>query len=124
MLLGRLTQRGDDLSLSLELVDARTGNHVWGEQYTRKLNELVAVQSEIARDVGVNEILANRLKIGPAADCPECKFEESIATARPRKLLPLASRGLSRQTADHSPTSDHPTSAVRTTALSVRSITA
>jgi hypothetical protein len=24
----------------------------------------------------VNEILANRLKLGPAADCPECKFEE------------------------------------------------
>jgi eukaryotic-like serine/threonine-protein kinase len=51
LLLGRMTQRGDDLTLSLELVDARTGNHLWGEQYVRKLNDLVAVQSELARDV-------------------------------------------------------------------------
>jgi Flp pilus assembly protein TadD len=48
---GRFTQRGDDLTLSLELVDARTGNQIWGEQYNRKLTDLVTLQSEIARDV-------------------------------------------------------------------------
>jgi hypothetical protein len=31
----------------------------------------------------VNEILANRLKIGPAADCPECKFEEFFLSSWP-----------------------------------------
>jgi hypothetical protein len=62
-----------------------------------------------------------------AANCSSERtstFDESMTTARPRRLLPSASRGLNRQTADHSPTSDHPTSAVNTTALSVRSITA
>jgi tetratricopeptide (TPR) repeat protein len=33
------------------LVDARTGNQIWGEQYNRKLTDLVALQSEIANDV-------------------------------------------------------------------------
>jgi eukaryotic-like serine/threonine-protein kinase len=48
---GRVVQRGDNLTLSLELVDARTGNQLWGEQYNRKLTDLVVLQSEIARDV-------------------------------------------------------------------------
>jgi eukaryotic-like serine/threonine-protein kinase len=48
---GRLVQRGDDLTLYLSLVDARNGNQLWGEQYNRKLTDLVALQSEIARDV-------------------------------------------------------------------------
>jgi TolB-like protein/Tfp pilus assembly protein PilF len=48
---GRVTQRGDQLTLSLELVDARTGDQIWGEQYNRKTSDLVSLQSEIARDV-------------------------------------------------------------------------
>ncbi len=44
-------QRGDDLALSLSLVDARNGYQLWGEQYKRKLADLVSLQSEIARDV-------------------------------------------------------------------------
>ena len=31
----------------------------------------------------VNEILANRLKIGPSAKCPECKFEEFFLSSWP-----------------------------------------
>ena len=48
---GRVTQRGDQLLLSLELVDAATGNQIWGEQYVRKATDLTSLQSEIARDV-------------------------------------------------------------------------
>ncbi|MEJ7578244.1 MAG: protein kinase [Pyrinomonadaceae bacterium] len=51
ILTGRVVQRGDDLVLYLSLVDARNGNHLWGEGYNRKLADLVALQSEIARDV-------------------------------------------------------------------------
>ena len=51
VLSGRMTQRGDDLVLSLELVDSRTGDQIWGEQYRRRLSDLVALQGEIARDV-------------------------------------------------------------------------
>jgi TolB-like protein/cytochrome c-type biogenesis protein CcmH/NrfG len=54
---GRFVQRGDQLTLSLELVDARTGNQIWGEQYNRKTADLVTLQSEIARDV------SNKLRV-------------------------------------------------------------
>jgi len=50
VLSGRVVQRGDDLTLYLSLVDARTNNQVWGERYDRKLADLVALQNEIARD--------------------------------------------------------------------------
>jgi len=53
---GRVIQRGDNLTLSLELIDARTGNQIWGEQYNRKLTDIVTLQTEIARDV------SNKLK--------------------------------------------------------------
>ena len=48
---GRVVQRGDELVLYLSLMSARDGNHLWGEQYNRKLTDLLALQSEIARDV-------------------------------------------------------------------------
>ena len=48
---GRVTRRGDQLILNLELVDTQTGNQIWGEQYNRKTTDLVSLQSEIARDV-------------------------------------------------------------------------
>jgi TolB-like protein/Tfp pilus assembly protein PilF len=54
---GRVTQHGDQLTLSLELVDARTGNQIWGEQYNRRTADLVLLQSEIARDV------SNKLRV-------------------------------------------------------------
>ena len=48
---GRVVQRGDQLTLSLELIDAQTENVIWSEQYNRKQADLVSLQSEIARDV-------------------------------------------------------------------------
>ena len=48
---GRVTQRGDQLTLSLELIDAQTENVIWSEQYNRRQSDLVSLQSEIARDV-------------------------------------------------------------------------
>ena len=48
---GRVLQHGDQLTLSLELIDAQTENVIWSEQYNRKQTDLVSLQSEIARDV-------------------------------------------------------------------------
>ena len=51
VLTGKITQRGDSLSVSVELVRARDNTHIWGEQYNRKLSDLLAVQGEISREV-------------------------------------------------------------------------
>jgi len=48
---GRVTQHADQLTLSLELVDTRTGDQIWGEQYNRKTTDLVVLQNQVARDV-------------------------------------------------------------------------
>jgi TolB-like protein len=40
-----------DIVLFLELVDAVTGNRLWGEQYNRKQAELIAMQNDIALDI-------------------------------------------------------------------------
>jgi serine/threonine-protein kinase len=48
---GRVVQRGDDVTVTIELSDAQDNRHLWGEQYNRKLKDLLGLQSEIARDV-------------------------------------------------------------------------
>jgi TolB-like protein/tetratricopeptide (TPR) repeat protein len=48
---GRVVQRGQDLSLFVELIDVALDKVVWSQQYTRKQTDLVTLQSEIARDV-------------------------------------------------------------------------
>src|SRR5713226_9578272 len=51
VLSGRITQRGDNLAISAELVDIRYNKLLWGEQYDRKTSELLATQREIAREI-------------------------------------------------------------------------
>ena len=51
VLTGRISQRGDDLTIGVELDDVRNGKQLWGEQYNRKVADLLAVQSDIAREV-------------------------------------------------------------------------
>jgi TolB-like protein/Tfp pilus assembly protein PilF len=48
---GRIAQRGDQLTMTLELVDTQTENVIWSEQYNRQQADLVTLQSEIARNV-------------------------------------------------------------------------
>jgi TolB-like protein/Flp pilus assembly protein TadD len=51
LLNGRVVQRGDNLTLYIALVDGRNGVQLWGQQYDRKMTDLVALQNEITRDV-------------------------------------------------------------------------
>ncbi|MEK6284837.1 MAG: protein kinase [Acidobacteriota bacterium] len=51
VLMGRLTQQGDGLAISTELVDVRDNRRLWGEQYSRKLSGILVVQGEIARQI-------------------------------------------------------------------------
>jgi TolB-like protein len=48
---GRVTQRGQDLSLFVELIEVALDRVVWSQQYNRKQNDLVTLQTDIARDV-------------------------------------------------------------------------
>jgi len=45
---GRLVQRGENLTISVDLVDVRNKRTLWGEQFERKMSDLLATQREIA----------------------------------------------------------------------------
>jgi TolB-like protein len=48
---GRVMQRGDDLEISAELVDARDNSHIWGQQYSRKASDIFALQGDLAKEM-------------------------------------------------------------------------
>ena len=51
LLSGNVTQVGDNLEVSVELIDVRDDSHIWGERYARKVSEVVALPQQISRDV-------------------------------------------------------------------------
>src|SRR5438046_2091675 len=51
LVMGRLMQRGDYVSVSAELVYAREDKQLWGEHYNRKVADITSVQQEIATAV-------------------------------------------------------------------------
>ena len=48
---GSVRRAGTHLRLNAQLIDTRTDTHVWAQQYDRDLDDLFAVQSEIAKKV-------------------------------------------------------------------------
>jgi serine/threonine protein kinase/tetratricopeptide (TPR) repeat protein len=48
---GSVRRAGTQLRLNAQLIDTRSDTHVWAEQYDRDLNDLFAIQSEIAQKV-------------------------------------------------------------------------
>ena len=51
VLTGRIIQRGDNLTVRTELVDVENNRQLWGEQYNRKISDLLALQGEIAKEI-------------------------------------------------------------------------
>jgi TolB-like protein/tetratricopeptide (TPR) repeat protein len=60
VLVGRVIQHGDSLTVRTELVDVTDGSQLWGQQYNRKLLDVFAVQDEIAREI------AEKLRLRPS----------------------------------------------------------
>src|SRR5262249_28598339 len=48
---GSVRRSGDTIHLNAQLIDARTDNHIWAEQYDRALPDVFSVQTEIAQKV-------------------------------------------------------------------------
>ncbi len=48
---GRLVKRGDNFHITVELVDVRNHKSLWGEQYERKMADLLTTQREIATSI-------------------------------------------------------------------------
>jgi eukaryotic-like serine/threonine-protein kinase len=59
VLMGRVMQRGDQVSVQADLVNTADGSELWGSHYERKASEITEVQSDITRD------LSRRLRGAP-----------------------------------------------------------
>jgi TolB-like protein/DNA-binding winged helix-turn-helix (wHTH) protein/Flp pilus assembly protein TadD len=63
---GSVRTSGDRVRITAQLVDARDGAHLWSQTYDRRLDDVFAIQTEIAASVaGVLRTLL--LEVGPAA---------------------------------------------------------
>jgi len=61
---GSVQTAGNRVRINAQLVDARTGYHLWTEQYDRDLRDLFGVQDEIAKSI----VIALRPRLGGAAE--------------------------------------------------------
>ncbi len=61
VLTGRVLQRGDNLTISTELVNVSDGSRLWGKNYQRPIQDIFAVQESIATEISDNL----RLKLTP-----------------------------------------------------------
>ena len=51
VLVGRMTQQGDALRITTELVDVRDNRQLWSAQYDRKTSDILLVQNQIAQEI-------------------------------------------------------------------------
>jgi serine/threonine protein kinase/tetratricopeptide (TPR) repeat protein len=51
VLMGKIAQRGDTLTIQTDLVRVTDGSELWGDQYNRKVSDLIAVQGDIAKEI-------------------------------------------------------------------------
>ena len=57
---GSIQKAGDRLRVTAQLIDTKTGSHIWSERYDRELKDILAVQDEISNNI----LSALREKLG------------------------------------------------------------
>jgi serine/threonine protein kinase/tetratricopeptide (TPR) repeat protein len=74
---GSARRSGDRIHLNAQLIDTRTDTHVWAEEYDRDLNDLFAIQAEIAQKVA--ERLHAKLSASEKASIEERPTQDLVA---------------------------------------------
>ncbi len=125
LITGRVTQRGGDLTITAELIDASSIAQIWGQQYAREADEILSVPEEIARDVSralqvrltpdVDRSLARRYTDNPDAYAQYVRsrrpvrrgrreeYEQAIAAATKALVEDLRQRSLVVAPGAHGP---------------------
>jgi len=75
VIVGRLNQHGDMLSVETEMVDVSNGSQIWGEQYQRKASAIATLQDDIASDI------SGRLRMKASGSSDEKKHATENADA-------------------------------------------
>jgi len=74
---GSARRSGDRIHLNAQLIETRTDTHVWAEEYDRDLNDLFAIQAEIAQKVA--EHLHAKLSTSEKASIEEKPTQDLVA---------------------------------------------
>ena len=74
---GSVQRSGSRLHMNTQLIDTRTDTHVWVEQYDRDLNDLFAIQAEIAQKVA--EHLHAKLSASEKSSVEEKPTQDLVA---------------------------------------------
>ena len=74
---GSARRSGDRVHLNAQLIDTRNDTHVWAEEYDRDLNDLFAVQAEIAQKVAQH--LHAKLSASEQASIEEKPTQDLVA---------------------------------------------
>jgi eukaryotic-like serine/threonine-protein kinase len=77
VLTGEVIQRGEELTVSVELINARDNTHLWGEKYSRKISDVLQVQEEIAQAIAAR--LRARLGGSTTGEGPKRYTSDSAA---------------------------------------------
>jgi len=64
---GSVRKSGDKVRITVQLIDARTDSHLWSETYDRTLDDIFAIQDEIA------VVVVEQLKITLLGEAPESR---------------------------------------------------
>jgi adenylate cyclase len=80
LLEGSVQRDADRVRVNVQLVDGRTGNHIWAERYDRQFEDLFALQDQIK--MGVMEIL----KVKFIAGFSDSNISASLRDYRPSNL--------------------------------------
>ena len=91
LLEGSVRKAGDRVRISVQLIKVSDGYHLWSETYDRKLEDVFAVQDDIAQSV-VRELRATLLGEDAASDAPERVQAEVAQAVRGRGTVPEAYR--------------------------------
>ena len=84
VLTGRVSQRGDNLTINVELIDAERESQLWGQRYTGSSEDVLPIQTEIATQI------TNRLKL-PLNDEEKRRLTKRPTTSREAYQLFLKS---------------------------------
>lgn len=89
LLTGRITQRGDQMTLNVELIDPATENVLWGNKYERTSSQLITLQNDVAKDISS--------KVTKLSSADEAKLTKTYTTNPEAYKLYLKGRYFSRQ---------------------------
>ena len=85
VLTGRMTQRGDGLSISVELINAQDNSEIWGQQYNRKLADVFAPGRDRERDFREAALEAERRRATAACEATHGE-PQSFSVLHPRSV--------------------------------------